>query len=203
MPLFVRYLGMAVGWVGFSFAFTVLFLGMRAVLAVGGYCAEGGPYQIQTHCPGNTAWALPVSVWVGLIAVLASSFLSRGLGASVLMLPWTILFTGLGFNFLQAGLSSSPLEWTLLLLGVMFEVMGIIPAVNWLRNPVNRVAAVAGTSHVNGITIAKIVPPFSKASSDPANGASQPTLRGFDFLVLIPLWIAEMALGVWLGFLVA
>ena len=39
------------GVAGMAASIVVIFLGMRAVLDIGGFCAEGGPYEIQTHCP--------------------------------------------------------------------------------------------------------------------------------------------------------
>ena len=49
-------IGLAVAW---------LYFPMRAVLDVGGYCAEGGPYVIETHCPeGSTLFLmLGVPLW--------------------------------------------------------------------------------------------------------------------------------------------
>src|SRR5436190_15088757 len=40
-----------VGLAGGTAALTILFLSMRAVMRIGGFCASGGPYQIQTQCP--------------------------------------------------------------------------------------------------------------------------------------------------------
>ena len=57
---------MLLGLAGVSVAMTVLFLGMRAVMGVGGFCAEGGPFQIAVHCPENVAVLIPVSIFVGL-----------------------------------------------------------------------------------------------------------------------------------------
>ena len=41
----------AVGVAGLAMCLTLIFLSMRAVMDIGGFCAEGGPYVIETHCP--------------------------------------------------------------------------------------------------------------------------------------------------------
>ena len=41
----------AVGVAGLAMSLTLVFVSMRAVMDVGGFCAEGGPYVIETHCP--------------------------------------------------------------------------------------------------------------------------------------------------------
>jgi hypothetical protein len=83
-------LGFLVGLAGIAGSITVVFLGMRSVLDVGGQCASGGPYVIATPCPDGT-WLLPLANFAGL------SFTSGG-----------------------------PL-WVVLALGLMFEVMGLVP----------------------------------------------------------------------------
>ena len=47
-----------VGVAGIAAGITLLFLGMRAVMDVGGMCAEGGPYVIEQHCPEGAALAM-------------------------------------------------------------------------------------------------------------------------------------------------
>jgi hypothetical protein len=188
---------MAIGWVGFTLAFTVLFLSMRAVLAVGGYCAEGGPYVIGTHCPGNTAWLTPLSIWIGLACVGAGFYLARGLGASLILLAWPILFIGLSLNFLQAGFpADGTVELTGLLLGVMFLVMGAVPLVLWLRPRGNASAMAAGTSRIDGESVGTVTVDFRTGT-----GQEGPGLRPVDYLVLVPLWLVEVAAGIWLGVL--
>ena len=48
--MFVSLAGVAAG-------LTALFLGMRRVMEIGGFCAEGGPFVIQHPCPeGRSPW---------------------------------------------------------------------------------------------------------------------------------------------------
>jgi hypothetical protein len=186
---------MAVSWVGFAMSFTILFLSMRAVLAVGGYCAEGGPYVIQTHCPGSIGWLTPLSILLGLASVAIGVLVARGLGASIVLLAWPVLFIGLSLNFLQAGFpADGTVEVSGLLLGAMFLVMGAVPFVLWLRSRGNASAMVAGTSRIDGESVGSVTVDFR-------TGADQegPGLRTIDYLVLVPLWLLEVAVGVWLG----
>lgn len=195
MPLILRYLGMAVSWVGFAMSFTILFLSMRAVLAVGGYCAEGGPYVIQTHCPGSIGWLTPLSIFLGLASVAIGVLVARGLGASIVLLAWPVLFIGLSLNFLQAGFpADGTVEVSGLLLGAMFLVMGAVPFVLWLRSRGNASAMVAGTSRIDGESVGSVTVDF-RAGADQEG----PGLRTIDYLVLVPLWLLEVAAGVWLG----
>jgi hypothetical protein len=116
---------------------TVLFLGMRSVMDLGGYCASGGPYEIRQECPNN-AWMIPVSIFVGLAGVafvIAGTF--RG-GPKLVALAWPALFLALGWNFLEYAFDPPPpddgLVWGWLICGVVFVAMGGIPLLLVLMN---------------------------------------------------------------------
>ena len=116
---------------------TVLFLGMRSVMEIGGYCASGGPYEIRQECPDN-AWMIPVSIFVGLAGVgfvLAGTF--RG-GPKLVALAWPALFLALGWNFLEYAFDPPPpdtgLVWGWLICGVVFVAMGGLPLLFVLMN---------------------------------------------------------------------
>jgi hypothetical protein len=128
-----------VGMAGIAASITVVFLGMRTVLDVGGQCASGGPYVIAVPCPDGT-WTLPLAVFAGLgFAFLAFTGGTKigGIYASLPGLAWVGLFCALGFNFLQWGIAppagptvdSSGGGLIFVLLGLMFEAMGIVPLV--------------------------------------------------------------------------
>ena len=115
---------------------TLVFLGMRSVMEIGGACAEGGPYVAVQPCPDGAALALIGGVF-GLFAAagLMIWFGSR-LGAGyvfLVFLGWPALFISLGFNFLQFGLNppggESAVEWGFVVPGVMFWLMGGLPLV--------------------------------------------------------------------------
>ena len=62
----------AVGVAGLAMCLTLVFLAMRAVMDVGGFCAEGGPYVIETHCPEG----VPLVLIGGIFGLLTSARLS-------------------------------------------------------------------------------------------------------------------------------
>lgn len=102
------------------------FLGMRAVMDVGGTCAEGGPYEIATPCPDG-AVLLTVAVPVMLIAAMLGSAVATSASAPDLLLPmWGVLFGTLGWNFLEYGFRSGDgTVWGWIVPGVVFELMAL------------------------------------------------------------------------------
>jgi hypothetical protein len=105
---------------------------MRAVLDVGGFCAQGGPYEIRTPCPKGVAWIVPVSIFAG-IASVGIGFLGvfREGGPRPYVFAWSALFLALGWNFLEYGFDppdgGSAAGW--LVCGFAFVIMGGIPLV--------------------------------------------------------------------------
>jgi hypothetical protein len=116
---------------------TLLQLSTFAVMSVGGSCASGGPYQIAVPCPDSVAAFAPLSVFGGLIAVGLSIYLAQGFGMPLTVWAWTILFCALGALFLAAFFATGDIVG--LLLGIMFEIMGLVPLVIELRASPQRV----------------------------------------------------------------
>ncbi len=113
---------------------TLLFLGMRAVMDIGGMCAEGGPYVIQTTCPEGTTAATLLGIFGGLAGAFLAGWKGAAIGGravAVLFLAWPALFGVIGFNFLQYGLNPPGDEpgwaWGWLICGVVFEMMAFGP----------------------------------------------------------------------------
>lgn len=113
---------------------TLLFLGMRAVMDIGGYCAEGGPYVIATPCPEGA----PAATFLGIFGGLAGFFLAFWKGAeigeraiAVLFLAWPALFGALGYNFLQYGFDPPGDDpgwaWGWIVCGVVFWAIAFGP----------------------------------------------------------------------------
>ena len=146
-----------VGEAGLAAAITLLFLGMRPIMDVGGMCAEGGPYAIQQHCPEGAALVF----FLGFMGGLASLFLAAWKGSSigggagsVVFLAWPALFGALGFNFLQYGFvppgDDPGWAWGWLICGIVFEAMAFGPLLlplllGFLTAPA---AGVGGAAHV-------------------------------------------------------
>jgi hypothetical protein len=96
-----------------------------SVMAVGGSCGSGGPYEVAHPCPVG-AWMAPVGIFVGLIGLGLYAF-SRPTGSpSLLALAWPALFGSLGIQFLRAA-SQEHDAWGFWLCGVMFLVMAAAP----------------------------------------------------------------------------
>jgi len=120
---------------GMAFCITLLFLGMRSVMDVGGACADGGPYVSANPCPEGSALAM----FVGIFGLFGFGALGFWAGASVggpwlglPLLAWPALFLSLGFNFLQYGIAppwGGGLEWGFLVPGIIFMLMGGVPLV--------------------------------------------------------------------------
>ena len=125
----------AVGYGGMSMCLTLLFLGMRIVMDVGGSCGEGGPYVwAAPPCPDA---ALPATFGgifglfvFGAIAT-AYGFRIGGAWAAAPLLGWVALFGSLGWNFVDYGLFSPPeeagVEVGLVICGVVFWIMAFGP----------------------------------------------------------------------------
>ena len=64
-----RVAGSFVSWFVFALSFTLLYLGSAVVMGLGGYCASGGPYVIETECPDAVVAFVPLSIFTGLAAV--------------------------------------------------------------------------------------------------------------------------------------
>ena len=122
------------GIAGLAACLTLIFLSMRAVMDVGGFCAEGGPYEIQTHCPEGTVLLVPLSIFGGLGSAALAGWKGAQIGgpfAGLVALAWPALFISLGWNFLEYGLwppgDEGGIVWGWLIPGVIFEAMGILP----------------------------------------------------------------------------
>jgi hypothetical protein len=109
---------------------TLIFLGMRSVMDVGGFCAEGGPYVIQTPCPEGSPAAMLLGIfgWFGGAALLFVGGIAVGGGwAAAGILAWSALFGALGWNFLEYAVSGEVIAWGWLICGIVFEAMAVAP----------------------------------------------------------------------------
>jgi hypothetical protein len=136
----------------------LLFLGMRAVMDVGGFCAEGGPFEIRQRCPqgipgirvcgsGNTVSVPRVQCPDGVAGVMLGGIFGGLIGLAVYaintfsfnftLLAWPALFLSLGFNFFDYGISPPPefgsgVEAGWIVCGVVFALMGGVPLLLWI-----------------------------------------------------------------------
>jgi hypothetical protein len=175
-----RLVGSLVGLSGVAFSLTLVSRSMRAVQAIGGFCASGGPYQISHQCPKGIGGLLPLSIFGGLGFLFLFAVCAGDAGRSLLLLAWPALFLSLGWNFLDYGFhltSGSGTNGGFILCGVLFIVMGAVPLF-WLLPRLWRVIigtpdpsdAPSAPGHVPliGATSVQFTPPPS--SSPPAWG---------------------------------
>jgi hypothetical protein len=128
-----------VGLAGVACAITLVFMGMRSVMDIGGFCAEGGPYVIGVSCPRGVAGLMIGGIWGGFLfgAVYAWQAFKHGVPNFVALL-WSALFLPLGWNFLVYGLDApgdAGLAWGWLVCAVLFLLMGGLPLIGivpWL-----------------------------------------------------------------------
>ena len=125
----------AVGVAGLCACLTVIWLSMRAVMNVGGFCAEGGPYVIETPCPEGVPLLLTLGIFglflFGGLTVWKGALMGGPYGFLV-GLAWPALFLSLGWNFLEyafnpPGPPGQGIVWGWLIPGAVFIVMGAVP----------------------------------------------------------------------------
>jgi hypothetical protein len=132
-----RWAGSFLSWFIFAASVILLVQSTFGVMALGGSCASGGPYEIAVECPDGVALFAPLSVFTGLFSIVVAVFLAQGWGVSLIDLAWPILFCGLGSIFLlEFFATGDPVG---IILGVMFVTMGLVPLVLSLRASAQRV----------------------------------------------------------------
>ncbi len=124
---------LAVASAGLAGCITLVFLAMRAVMDIGGACADGGPFVPVQPCPDGVPLLLVLGVFglfgFGALGFLAGARIGGG-WVAVPLLAWPGLFLSLAWNFLEYGFwppSGGGWEWGWLIPGVLFVVMGGVP----------------------------------------------------------------------------
>src|SRR5690606_27831424 len=125
-----RIFWLFIGLTGVVFGITALYSAMRVLLSIGGFCAEGGPYEIAVHCPDNIEFLAPLSIFSMIIGgfIYGGALVKRS--PNWIFFFWTLLFVSLGWNFLEFGVyppSGEGLAWGWLIPGVLFVLMGAGP----------------------------------------------------------------------------
>lgn len=126
---------LCVGVGGLLLCVTLVFLAMRAVMDIGGACADGGPYVSAQSCPDGATTALLLGVFAGFGFGFLGSWAGDRVGGYgwIPILGWTALFATLGWNFLEYGLFDPPegegIVWGWLIPGILFQIMAWAPIV--------------------------------------------------------------------------
>ncbi|HET7472577.1 MAG TPA: hypothetical protein VFJ71_05595 [Candidatus Limnocylindrales bacterium] len=165
---------------------TLLFLGMRAVMDVGGACADGGPYVSAQPCPPG----VPLAMIGGMFGLFAAAGLLVWFGsqigkgaAAIVTLGWPALFLSLGFNFLDYAFhppdtAATPV-WGWLVPGVVFWLMGggplAIAIAAWREARAGRPGNRLSRQMASGMPLRR--PPSGPTSAQMATGlATTPTI---------------------------
>ena len=139
------WIGSFLSLAGLSCALTLLFLGMRSVMEIGGACASGGAYEVAVECPEGVPVLMLAGIWGGIVCAGLTAWYVAKLGGHYVGLvawAWVALFLSLGWNFLEYGLDP-PGEDTEVAIGwlvcaAIFGLMGGLPALALLRPSVLR-----------------------------------------------------------------
>ena len=118
---------------GLAMSITFVWLGMRAVMSIGGACADGGPFVPVRPCPDG----VPAAMVLGMLGLFGFGGLGMYAGSAIgggwvalPLLGWPALFLSLGWNFLDFGFNPGPgfgWEWGWLIPGILFVLMGAVP----------------------------------------------------------------------------
>lgn len=130
---FWRILGSFASWYLFALCMMLLLQGFLSLMAIGGSCASGGPYVIETECPDAVALFMPLSIFGGLASVAISVIFAQGFGTSLTDLAWPVLFGSLGAGFVAS------MDAVGFIVGGVFLAMAIVPLVIALRASPQRV----------------------------------------------------------------
>ena len=193
-----RVLGSAVSWALFSISFTLLYQVSAVVMGLGGFCASGGPYVIETQCPDAVVIFAPLSIFGGLIAAAIGLLFARGFGTPLVIWAWPILFVGLGIDFLLA--SFVPGGVANLVVAIVFIAMGLAPLVIVLRVGAARLLVGTTNAYDRPFRDGRGPTPIFHIGgrSDDENAA--PATAG-DWARALGISLPSILIGVWLGLL--
>lgn len=193
-----RVLGSAVSWLLFSISFTLLYQASAVVMGLGGFCASGGPYVIETQCPDAVVIFAPLSIFGGLVAAAIGLLFARGFGTPLVIWAWPILFVGLGIDFLLA--SFVPGGVANLVVAIVFIAMGLAPLVIVLRVGAARLLVGTTNAHDRPFRDGRGPTPIFHmgGGSDDENAA--PATAG-DWARALGISLPSILIGVWLGLL--
>lgn len=179
----------------FAFFFLGLYQAAAVVVGLGGFCASGGPYVIETECPEAVVVFAPISIFGMMAAAGIALFIARGFGVSLVAWAWPILFVGLGAQFIVSAIGGTGIIGNTLL-GLMFIVMGLVPV--WFLISSKAVTpTLVGSVNVVGTRF----PYEGKARRyfgfTPTEGQEVTAPTPVDWAISLALWVVSVALGAW------
>ena len=101
-----------------------------AVINVGGYCAEGGPYVIAQHCPDGSAVVLSLGIPLMFLLGFFYAMAKPAPWPSTFGWLWPVLFVGMAIAFF-IGAANAPggIGWAAIVTGIVMLVLGVAPIV--------------------------------------------------------------------------
>lgn len=125
--------GITISLAAVACGMTLLYLGMRSVMEIGGACAEGGPFVPAVRCPEGVPLMILGGIWGAIIFLGIYIWqTAKHKVPSLWGFAWSALFLSLGWNFLEFALDppfGEGLEWGWLVCAVLFGLMGGIPLI--------------------------------------------------------------------------
>jgi hypothetical protein len=194
-----RMLGSVVSWAAFAFFFVGLFQAAGAVMSLGGSCASGGPYVIETECPESVLVFAPFGIFGMFFAVGVALVIARGFGVSLIAWAWPILFVGLGIQFLMSAADGQGIV-TNILVGVMFVVMGLVP-VWFVVSSKSLAPTLVGSRALTGERFAYEGTSRRYFGLTPTEGGDEVAPASRDWAISLVLWVVAVGGGGWLSLL--
>jgi hypothetical protein len=191
-----RVLGSAVSWLLFTLSFTLLYQVSAAVTGLGGSCASGGPYVIETPCPDAVVIFAPLSIFGGLLAAGIALIFARGFGTPLVIWGWPILFVGLGIEFLLA--TAVPGGIANLIVGVVFVIMGLVPLLLVLRIGASRLLIGTTNAHDRPFRDEKGPTPIFRTGGRAGDDDAATATAG-DWVRALSVSVPSIIAGVWLA----
>lgn len=194
-----RLAGSVVSWLMFAFFFGGLFQTAGVVIGLGGYCASGGPYIIETECPEAVVLFAPLGIFGMMAAAGIALVVARGFGVSLVAWAWPILFVGLGAQFIAGAVGQVGIV-TNILLGLMFIAMGMAP-VFFLGNAKAVVPTIVGSVNIAGERFAYDGKARRYVGLTPTEAEVETVPTALDWVIALGLWVVSAGLGAWLSVL--
>jgi hypothetical protein len=196
-----RIAGSFVSWAAFTFFFMGLFQVAGVVIGLGGFCASGGPYVIETECPEAVVLFAPLGIFGMIGAVVVGLVFAREFGTPLVLWAWPILFIGLGGQFFAGAFIDGQVAITNIFLGLMFVVMGFVPLWWSIRAGVqpfllgNANPADQQFTYRDAGRKSYFAPTYAKGAADPI----PPTPA--DWALTLGILVVAIGLGGWLSVL--
>lgn len=108
----------------------LIIMAALAVINIGGYCAEGGPYVIARHCPDGSALVLSVGIPLLFLLGFLYAMAKPSSWPSTFGWLWPVLFVGMAVAFF-IGAANAPggIGWAAIVTGIVMLAIGLAPIV--------------------------------------------------------------------------